>query len=134
MSLRVVARPRVMTKTLYKRNSMGRRRARGDRYPACIYRGWRIFDCDHSSIRSLDDSGIRSRPQVFVDFAVIGIYGACMLRRSRGLRTENWIMVRGQFLCLPARGGGNSGEPFVENARMAVKRIRELVQTYTATW
>ncbi len=113
---------------------MGRRRTRRNGYAARIYIRWRIFDCDDSSIGSLDDSSGRMVANILRQLTVVGIYHPSMLRRDWRLGMEDGILLRGQFLSIPARSGRYGSEPFVENAEMVERRVRELLfKTDTAS-
>ena len=74
-----------MAETVDERDSVRRRRSRRDRDAARVYRRGSIFDCNNSSIRSLDESSIRVRAHVLGQVAVIRVYHRRMLRRSRRL-------------------------------------------------
>ncbi len=105
-----------MTEAVDKRDAVRRRRTGCDGDTARIYLGRRIFNCDHSAIRTLDESSIRVDAHVLGQFAVIGIYDSRMLWRSRRLRVEDMVRIRRQFLCLSSRRRRNSGKPFIQDA------------------
>lgn len=84
-----------MAKTMNERYSVGRRRTRRNGYAASIYICWCVFDCDNSSIRSLDDSGGRMVTNVLGQLAVVGIYDSGVFRGNWRLSMEDGILFRG---------------------------------------